>query len=67
MKKNIFNTIVPLNFHGNRIDKFLQSQLKDLSRTKIQTLIHDGQVKLNNTIIINSSIEVLTSFQIGSE
>ena len=55
MKKNIFDTTVSLNFHGNRIDKFLQSQLKDLSRTKIQTLIRDGQVKLNNTIIINSS------------
>ena len=64
MKKNIFNTIVPLNFHGNRIDKFLQSQLKDLSRTKIQTLIRDGQVKLNNTIIINSSKKIKTEDQV---
>jgi len=64
MKKNIFDTIVPLNFHGNRIDKFLQSQLKDLSRTKIQTLIRDGQVKLNNTIIINSSKKIKTEDQV---
>ena len=64
MKKNIFNTIVPLNFHGNRIDKFLQSQLKDLSRTKIQTLIRDGHVKLNNTIIINSSKKIKTEDQV---
>ena len=64
MKKNIFNTIVPLNFHGNRIDKFLQSQLKDLSRAKIQTLVRDGQVKLNNTIIINSSKKIKTEDQV---
>jgi len=54
MKKNIFNTVVPLNSHGYRIDKFLQSQIKELSRTRLQALIRDGQVKLNN-IIINSS------------
>ena len=28
------NKMVKGNFHGNRIDKFLQSQLKDLSRTE---------------------------------
>ena len=54
MEKNIFNIIVPLNFHGYRIDKFLQSQINELSRTKLQALIRDGQVKLNN-IIINST------------
>ena len=64
MKKNIFDATVSLNFHGNRIDKFLQSQLKDLSRTKIQTLIRDGQVKLNNVIIINSSKKIRTKDQV---
>ena len=54
MKKDIFNITVPLNFHGNRIDKFLQSQINELSRTRLQALIRDGQVKLNN-IIINSN------------
>jgi len=42
---------VPLNLHGNRIDKFLQSQLKELSRTRLQNLIRNGHVKLNNTTI----------------
>ena len=51
MKKNIFNVIVPSNFHGYRIDKFLQSQINDLSRTRLQSLINEGQVTLNNTII----------------
>jgi len=64
MKKNIFDATVSLNFHGNRIDKFLQSQLKDLSRTKIQTLIRDGQIKLNNVIITNSSKKIRTKDQV---
>ena len=54
MKKNIFNIIVPSNFHGYRIDKFLQSQINELSRTRLQALIHDSQVTLND-IIINST------------
>jgi 23S rRNA pseudouridine1911/1915/1917 synthase len=58
MKKNIFNIIVPLNCDGYRIDKFLHSCLKDLSRTKIQTLIRDGQVVSNNIVIINTSKKV---------
>ena len=55
MKKNIFNTIVPASFNGFRIDKFLQSEVSELSRTRIQGLILDGQVKLNNIIIKNNS------------
>ena len=49
MEKDIFNITVSLNFHGYRIDKFLQSQINDLSRTRLQTLIRDGHVKINNT------------------
>ena len=30
MKKDIFNITVPLNSHGYRIDKFLQSQINEL-------------------------------------
>ena len=58
MKKNIFNTIVPLNYHDYRIDKFLQSQITELSRNRLQALIHDGQVKLNNIVINSSSKKV---------
>ena len=54
MKKNTFNTIVQFNFNGHRIDKFLQAQLKELSRTRLQTLIRDSQVKMNNTVIKES-------------
>jgi len=58
MKKNIFNTVVSFNCHGYRVDKFLKSQLKEFSRTRIQNLINDGQVKLNNITIHNSSKKI---------
>ena len=58
MNKNIFNILVTSNYHRNRIDKFLQSQLKKLSRTRIQNLIRDGNIKLNNTYIYNTSKKI---------
>jgi len=64
MKKNIFNIIVPPNYHGYRIDKFLQSQINESSRTRLQTLIRDGQVKLNNIIINNTSKKIKEADQI---
>ena len=64
MKKNIFNTIVPLNCHGYRIDKFLQSQINELSRTRLQALIRDGQVELNNIIINSNSKKIKEEDQI---
>ena len=64
MKKNIFNTVVPSNCHGYRIDKFLQKQINELSRTRLQGLIRDGQVKLNNKIINSSSKKIQREDQI---
>ena len=64
MKKNIFNIIVPLNYHGYRLDKFLQTQINKLSRTRLQTLIRDGQVKLNNTTVNNPSKKIKEGDQI---
>ena len=64
MKKNIFNTVVPFNYHGYRLDKFLQEQLKEYSRTRIQNLIADKQVRINNIIIINSSKKIKEKDQI---
>ncbi len=53
MKKDILNIVVPLKFDGHRIDKFLQDQISKFSRTRLQRLIHDGEIKLNN-IVVNS-------------
>ena len=64
MKKDIFNITVPLNSHGYRIDKFLQSQINELSRTRLQALIRDGQVKLNNIIINSTSKKIKEEDQI---
>ena len=64
MKKNIFNIIVPLNCHGYRLDKFLQTQINKLSRTRLQALIRNGQVKLNNTTINNPSKKIKEGDQI---
>ena len=64
MKKNIFYTIVPLNYHDYRIDKFLQSQINELSRTKLQALILDGQVKLNDITIKSTSKKIKSADQI---
>ena len=58
MKKNIFNIIVPLNCHGYRLDKFLQTQINKLRRTRLQALISDGQVKLNNVTIKTASKKI---------
>ena len=58
MKKNILNIIVPLSFNNYRIDKFLQLKITELSRTRLQSLIHEGEVKLNNAIIDNPAKKI---------
>ena len=58
MEKKIFNTNVPADSHGNRIDKFLQSQLSKISRTRLQSLIRNGNVKLNDAVIYEVSKKI---------
>ena len=58
MKKNILNISVPLNYNGYRLDKFLQTQINNFSRTGLQRLINDGEIKLNNIIVTNSSKKI---------
>ena len=58
MEKNIFNLIVPTNCNGYRIDKFLQVQIEELSRTRLQKLILDGEVKINNILKTNGSKKI---------
>ena len=58
MEKKIFNINVPANSHGNRIDKFLQSQLSKISRTRLQSLIRNGNVKLNDAVIYEVSKKI---------
>ena len=58
MKKNTYNTVVSLDFDNSRIDKFLQHQLKDFSRTRLQSLIKNGHVHLNNIKVGNPSKKI---------
>ena len=51
MKEKVFNLNVLHEYNGNRIERFLQSHLDKISRTKIQNLIREGFVKLNNNQI----------------
>tara|TARA_B110000438_G_scaffold282070_1_gene308779 strand:- start:4439 stop:5410 length:972 start_codon:yes stop_codon:yes gene_type:complete len=54
----MFNITVSSYHSGIRIDKFLQIEFTKLSRTKLQNLIHDGFVKLNNKVIKETAKKV---------
>jgi 23S rRNA pseudouridine1911/1915/1917 synthase len=58
MKKDILNIVVPENCDGYRMDKFLQEQVSNFSRTRLQKLILEGEIKLNNIITKNSSKKI---------
>ena len=58
MEKKIFNKKVTVDFDGTRLDKFLQSQIKEISRTKLQDLIREGHIKKNNVIINGASKKI---------
>jgi len=65
MKKNILNIVVSEIYHDFRIDKFLQTSLNKFSRTRLQNLILSGEVKLNNSVINNSSKKIKKDDQIN--
>ncbi len=58
MKQNMLKIIVEINFDRFRVDKFLQKKINHLSRTRLQSLIIDGYVKINNKIIKSTSIKI---------
>ena len=64
MEKKIFEIKETPSFGENRLDKFLHLQLNILSRTKIQKLIQDGFVKINDKIIYETSKKIKNSDQI---
>jgi len=58
MEKKIFYLSEIPNSSRDRIDKFLQFQLKKFSRTKLQKLIRDGFVRINNKTINETSKKI---------
>jgi len=65
MKKKIFNIAVTDDFHDYRIDKFLQSYFKKTSRTKLQSLIRNQNLKINNVLISEPSKKIKTKDEIS--
>ena len=61
MNEKVVNLNVLPKYSENRIDRFLQTHLDKISRTKIQNLIREGFVKLNNNKISESSKKIKTN------
>lgn len=53
-----FSLIVPFEYHGHRLDKFLAEQLADLSRSRLQSLIEGGHVQMNPDRKISCSLKL---------
>ena len=60
MNEKIFNLNVSDDYNGNRVDKFLQSKFNTISRTKLQNLIRNGLVKVNKSVIYETSKKIKT-------
>ena len=58
MGKKIYYKEVTSDFDGSRLDKFLQYQIKEISRTKLQDLIREGYIKKNKIVINESSKKI---------
>ena len=58
MGKKIYYKEVTSDFDGSRLDKFLQYQIKEISRTKLQDLIREGYIKKNKVVINESSKKI---------
>ena len=58
MEKKKFNVSALINPQLSRLDKFLQSQLGNFSRTRLQNLIKEGNVLLNNQLVHEASKKI---------
>ena len=58
MEKKKFNVSTLINPQLSRLDKFLQSQLGNFSRTRLQNLIKEGNVLLNNQLVHEASKKI---------
>lgn len=50
-----------------RLDKFLTSVLPDLSRSRLQTLIKDGRVLVNNLQVVKTGLSLVTADRVSVE
>ena len=61
MSKNYISISVTSNDLNKRIDKFLTEKVSSISRNRLQTIISEKKVKINNQIIISSSSKIKSS------
>ena len=65
--KNIINLIVKDYENGQRVDQFISSNKKDISRTRIKNLIINKKLKINNKTIDNPAKKINTNDNIEIE
>tara|TARA_Y100000590_G_scaffold439226_1_gene562988 strand:+ start:18069 stop:19049 length:981 start_codon:yes stop_codon:yes gene_type:complete len=63
--KNTINLIVSKYDEGQRVDQYIASKEKNLSRTSVQNLIKKENLKINNLISANPSRKILENDQIS--
>ena len=62
-----YKLIVPESGEGTRVDKFLSSALAELSRTRLKSLIEEGQVTLGGVNLTNPSHRVKSGDELNIE
>ena len=65
--KNIINLIVKDYENGQRVDQFISSNKKDISRTRIKNLIINKKLKINNETIDSPAKKINTNDNIEIE
>ena len=65
--KNIINLIVKDYENGQRVDQFISSNKKEISRTRIKNLIINKKLKINNETIDNPAKKINTNDNIEIE
>ena len=58
MSKNYISISVTSNDLNKRIDKFLTEKVRSISRNRLQSIISEKKVKINDQIIISSSSKI---------
>ena len=57
MEKRIFSSKDTAKYIKFRIDNFLKLNFKEISRSKLQKLINEGYVKINNKTIVETDVQ----------
>ena len=58
MKENYISILITSNDLDKRVDIFIAKKLKNLSRNRLQQLITDGNLKLNDKLITQPSVKL---------